>query len=66
MKNLKLQMLLVALIMLSFAFKGKCQNDVMMQAFYWNVPTDVVNKNGTWYTNLTGKMTELKTAGFTS
>ncbi len=49
-------------------FSAACfsQNDVMMQAFYWNVPADAVNKNGTWYTNLTGKMSELKTAGFTS
>ncbi len=42
------------------------QNDVMMQAFYWNVPVNETTKNGTWYTNLTGKMTELKNAGFTS
>ena len=25
------------------------QNDVMMQAFYWNVPVDTANKNGNWY-----------------
>lgn len=42
------------------------QNDVMMQAFYWNVPTDVAGKNGNWYNNLTSKLTELKSAGFTS
>ncbi len=41
------------------------QNDVMMQAFYWNLPVDASAKNGTWWDNLTSKASELKTAGFT-
>ena len=41
------------------------QNDVMMQAFYWDVPVDAVNKNGTWWDNLNSKSIELKNAGFT-
>lgn len=41
------------------------QNDVMMQAFYWNVPVDETNLDGTWWDNLAGKSTELKNAGFT-
>jgi len=45
---------------------GKAQNDVMMQAFYWNVPTDEVNLNGTWWDNLNTKLPELKAAGFTA
>jgi alpha-amylase len=44
---------------------GSAQNDAMMQAFYWNVPVDEVNKNGTWWTNLNGKAIELKNAGIT-
>jgi len=39
------------------------QNDAMMQAFYWNVPVDEANHNGTWWDNLNGKATELKNAG---
>ncbi|KAA3615370.1 MAG: DUF1939 domain-containing protein [Calditrichaeota bacterium] len=41
------------------------QNDAMMQAFYWDVPVDDVNNNGTWWDNLKGKSTELKNAGIT-
>ncbi len=41
------------------------QNDVMMQAFYWDVPVDDVNKNGTWWTNLKNKSGDLKDAGIT-
>jgi hypothetical protein len=33
------------------------QNDVMMQGFYWDVPVDAVNNNGTWWTNLKNKST---------
>lgn len=39
------------------------QNDVMMQAFYWDVPVDVTNKNGTWWDNLKNKSTILQNAG---
>lgn len=41
------------------------QNDVMMQAFYWNVPVNEAAKNGTWWDNLRGKAAELKSAGIT-
>jgi alpha-amylase len=39
------------------------QHDVMMQAFYWDVPVDDVNKNGTWWDNLTVKASALQRAG---
>src|SRR2546421_8565137 len=42
------------------------QNDTMMQAFYWDVPTDAVNKNGSWWTNLGIRAQELHRAGFTA
>lgn len=42
------------------------QNDVMMQAFYWDVPVDDVNRNGTWWDSLAVKANDLKIAGFTS
>ncbi len=41
------------------------QNDVMMQAFYWDVPVDAVNKNGTWWDNLNAKAVGMKNAGIT-
>lgn len=40
-------------------------NDVMMQAFYWDVPVDELTKNGTWWDNLRTKAPELKAAGIT-
>ena len=41
-------------------------NDVMMQAFYWNVPVDEASLNGTWWDNLRQKAPQLKQAGFAS
>ena len=43
----------------------KGQNDAMMQAFYWDVPVDGVNKNGTWWDNLKNKATDMKNSGIT-
>lgn len=40
-------------------------NDVMMQAFYWDVPVDETAKNGSWWDNLKTKAPELKAAGIT-
>lgn len=39
------------------------QNDVMMQAFYWNVPVNEAGKNGYWYDTLAAKIPAMKTAG---
>lgn len=39
------------------------QNDVMMQAFYWNVPVNEAGKNGFWYDTLKAKIPAMKTAG---
>ncbi len=43
----------------------RAQHDTMMQAFYWDVPVDDVNKNGSWWTNLNAKAPELSSAGVT-
>lgn len=40
-------------------------NDVMMQAFYWDVPVDESGKNGNWWNELKAKAPELKSAGIT-
>jgi len=39
------------------------QNDVMMQAFYWNVPVNETSKNGFWYDTIKAKIPAMKTAG---
>jgi alpha-amylase len=56
---------LFACLLLS-AVAVRAQNDTMMQAFYWDVPTDDVNKNGSWWTNLGIRAPELHRAGFTA
>ena len=53
------------LLFLSSGSKIYSQNDVMMQAFYWNLPVDAVNKNGTWWDTLKIKARSLHNAGFT-
>jgi alpha-amylase len=42
---------------------SKAQNDVMMQAFYWDVPVNAGTLNGSWWDTLSSKMTALKNAG---
>jgi alpha-amylase len=43
------------------------QNDVMMQAFYWNLPVNTTAKNGYWWDTLRiNKLTELRNAGVTA
>ena len=41
-------------------------NDVMMQAFYWNVPVDETNKNDSWWNTLRSKASEMKSSGITA
>jgi alpha-amylase len=62
MKQPKQLKIMAGIFCLIFLSSGRtwAQNDAMMQAFYWNVPVDEVNKNGTWWTNLNGKAIELK------
>ncbi len=59
-------MLICSLVLTSiFTANVSAQNDTMMQAFYWDVPVDDVNKNGSWWDNLNGKAGELSSAGIT-
>ncbi|MEM9859191.1 MAG: alpha-amylase family glycosyl hydrolase, partial [Bacteroidota bacterium] len=62
-KVMKVKLLL--LVFLAFSLRATAQDDVMMQAFYWDVPVDDVNKNGTWWDNLKTKSDAMKAAGFT-
>ncbi len=57
--------LLTLIALLSISLFSNAQNDVMMQAFYWNLPVDEAALNGTWWDNLSNKSAELKSAGFT-
>ncbi|MCI5146069.1 MAG: alpha-amylase, partial [Candidatus Electrothrix sp. AR3] len=61
-----LQSLQIALIIFSFSTACYSQNDVMMQAFYWDVPVDEVSRNGSWWEKLTAKSKELSAAGITA
>lgn len=45
---------------------ARAQNDVMMQAFYWDVPVDAAGRNGTWWDTLTAKAPEWRSAGITA
>lgn len=62
-KNLAIVLTLLTIAL--FPFSGSAQNDVMMQAFYWDVPVDDQNLNGTWWDNLKNKSTTLKDANIT-
>jgi len=59
------RILFATLIAACLTMPGYSQNDVMMQAFYWDVPVDEVNKNGTWWDNLASKSSAMKSAGIT-
>ncbi|HBH49872.1 MAG TPA: alpha-amylase [Bacteroidales bacterium] len=62
---LGLKVTLALTLLVSFLNLNHAQDDAMMQAFYWDLPVDDVNKNGTWWDNLTNKADELKAAGIT-
>ncbi len=46
--------------------KTHAQNDVLLQAFYWNVPVDQTNLNGSWWDTLSSEAPSLKRAGFSA
>lgn len=48
------------------SIKGYAQKDVMMQAFYWDVPVDAEAKDGFWWNNLADKAERLAAAGITA
>ena len=68
MKTSTLEVKLFILGVLLFSNKCLCfsQNDVMMQAFYWNLPVDTTHRNSTWWDELRNKLPELKTSGITA
>ncbi|HSV88580.1 MAG TPA: alpha-amylase family glycosyl hydrolase [Bacteroidales bacterium] len=53
-------------VIIAGSFQLKAQNDVMFQAFYWDVPVDALNKNGSWWDSLRIKAPSLAAAGITA
>lgn len=56
---------LLLLFLCALATPAQAQDDVMMQAFYWDVPVDAANFNGTWWDSLAVKASSLSAAGIT-
>lgn len=56
---------LLCIITLGVSTSLKAQDDVMMQAFYWDVPVEDSSLNGFWWDSLAAKANNLSTAGFT-
>lgn len=62
----KLKNIVVSLLcMLAVSVQAAAQHDVMLQAFYWDVPVDAENKNGSWWDTLRLKSETLKQIGIT-
>ncbi len=53
------------ILLVGFAPAAQAQNDVMLQAFYWDVPVDEESKNGSWWDSLAAQAAELSQAGIT-
>lgn len=60
-----LSCILIVVLGIFVSEQAQAQNDVMMQAFYWDVPVDATNNNGSWWDTLSAQSTTLKNAGFT-
>jgi alpha-amylase len=60
---MKLRNIYFFAIAIFFSFQLHAQNDVMMQAFYWNLPVNEAGKNGFWYDTLKAKIPAMKSAG---
>lgn len=65
-KQLSVFLTLMCLLLAIGPRQAQAQNDVMMQAFYWDVPVDATNLNGSWYDSLNAKAAALQAAGFTA
>lgn len=59
----KLVLLIISLLCININVSA--QDDVMMQAFYWDVPVDQSNFDGFWWDSLASKAQAMNNAGFT-
>ncbi|MFL5811027.1 MAG: alpha-amylase family glycosyl hydrolase, partial [Flavisolibacter sp.] len=55
--------IITSILLFTYCTILHAQNDVMMQAFYWNVPVNEATKNGSWYDTLKTKIPAIKSAG---
>ncbi|XWN37198.1 MAG: alpha-amylase family glycosyl hydrolase [Balneola sp.] len=53
------------ILILGLSLATNAQDDVMMQAFYWDVPVDESGNNGFWWDSLAAKSSDMANAGFT-
>lgn len=63
--HIKKRLLFIICVIIAGEFHLKAQNDVMLQAFYWDVPVDGQNKKGLWWNNLSSKSIDFKNWGIT-
>ena len=57
----------ILLFLISFGTVSlMAQNDVMLQAFYWDVPVNAEQKDGFWWDNLSNKAPAFKKMGITA
>ena len=63
--TVNIKLLFFISIFLAGSLLVRAQNDVMLQAFYWDVPVDAQNKNGSWWNNLSNKSIDFKSWGIT-
>ncbi|MGB9773860.1 MAG: carbohydrate-binding module family 20 domain-containing protein [Bacteroidota bacterium] len=68
LKFLRLLRLLsfISLSAFIFVWRAGAQHDVMMQGFYWDVPVDTADNNGSWWDTLRIHAPELSRSGFTA
>lgn len=59
------RLILLITIIAGLTTLGRAQDDVMMQAFYWDVPVDAGGLNGSWWDSLSVKANTLGVSGFT-
>lgn len=62
---MKKTIIVLILIICGLPSLANAQDDVMMQAFYWDVPVDAANLNGSWWDSLATKSKAMSEAGFT-
>lgn len=59
------RLLIILTVVISSSLLSKAQKDVMLQAFYWDVPIDAENNKGLWWNNLANKASDFKNFGIT-
>ena len=56
---------IIGVLLFSIQLSSFSQRDVMMQAFYWDVPVNEAAKDGFWWDSLAAKADDMKESGIT-